>query len=261
LLVIFLFIDNSFAIFFLALFFFSLKEKNNTLLATTLILFAFSMYMYGFNTHGRPQGHFLDILGIYASIFSPFIFLYFFYTQYRGAIRGTKNIYWYISVTALGFSLLLSFRQRIYIEDFAPYVVISIPFMVRLFLHSLRVRLPRFQKKHLNIAYGSLFVLIISSIVLVYHMPIYLLLDKPEKHFAYKYHHARDIAEFLKESKIDYVYSSDIKLIKRLQFYGIHKGYDYFITTKPQDSYIAHFKITYNQYNLIEIFVTKLNNK
>ncbi len=261
LLILFLFIDNSFAIFYLALFFFSLKEKNNVLLVLTLVLFASSMYLYGFDTHGRPQGYFLDILGIYASIFSPFIFIYFFYTQYRGAIRGTKNIYWYITITALGFSLLLSFRQKIYIEDFAPYVVISIPFMVRLFLHSLRVRLPRFQKKHLNIAYASLFVLVTSSLVLLYHMPVYLLLDRPQKHFAYKFHHAKQIAQYLKQLNIDNVYSSDYRLIKRLEFYGIHKGYDYFITTKPHNSYTTHFKIAYNQYKLIEIFVTKLNKK
>jgi len=261
LLILFLFIDNSFAIFFLALFFFSLKQKNNTLLWLSLVLFAVSMYMYGFNTHGRPQGHFLDILGIYASIFSPFIFLYFFYTQYRGAIRGTKNIYWYISATALGFSLLLSFRQRIYIEDFAPYVVISIPFMVRLFLHSLRVRLPRFQKKHLNIAYGSLLILLISSSALLYHMPLYLFLEQPQKHFAYKFHHVKEFAKFLKDENIDNVYSFDKKLIKRLEFYGIHKGYDYYITTNPSSKYTAHFQIDYNQSKIAELFVTKLNKK
>lgn len=259
LLVLFVFIDNSFAIFFLALFFYSLKQKNNILLSVSLSLFALSMYLYGFDTGGRPKGYFIDVLGIYASIFSPLVFMYFFYAQYRFSIKGRHNIYWYISITALAFSLLLSIRQKIAIEDFAPYVVISIPFMVRLFLHSLRVRLPRFQKKHLITAYFSLGILLLTSLGILFHKPVYMFLEKPQKHFAYNYHHAKQIAQKLHDLKINNVYSANKKLIKRLQFYGIKQGFDYAITINHRDTYAHHFTIDYNQHKILDIFVTKLN--
>lgn len=260
LLVLFLFIDNAFAVLYLALFFYSLRKKDNILLVTALILFAISMSMYGFDTGGKPKGHFLQILGIYASIFSPFVFFYFFYAQYRISIKGPHNIYWYISIVAFGFSLILSFRQKILIEDFAPFVLIAVPMMVQLFLHSFRVRLPRFQSYHKVTAYVSLSILAITSMIILFNKPFYMVLTDPQRHFAYNYHHAKEIAHILKENKIDNIYSSDSKLIKRLQFYGISEGYDYFIDLQNQNIYDFHFTIDYNQHKLIDIFVTKLNN-
>ncbi len=50
LLFLFLFLDNSYAIFFLALFFYSLKKKDNNLLIVSLLLFGLSMGIYGFDT-------------------------------------------------------------------------------------------------------------------------------------------------------------------------------------------------------------------
>ncbi len=70
LLLIFLFIDNSFAILYLALFFYSLKKRDDVLLFGSLILFGLSMSLYGFEIGGRPRGYFVDTFGIYASIFS-----------------------------------------------------------------------------------------------------------------------------------------------------------------------------------------------
>ena len=77
-LVLVLFIDNSFDILFLALFFYSLKEKDNRLIYVSLILFTISMYIYGFDTEGKPRGFLVDTFAIYASIFSPLLFIYFF---------------------------------------------------------------------------------------------------------------------------------------------------------------------------------------
>ncbi len=148
LLVLCLFVDNSFALMYLALFFYSLQKKDNILLVVSLALFGISMQIYGFDTGGHPRGYFLDTFGAYISIFSPIIFLYFFYAIYRVTIKGEKDLYWYISFTAFAFSFLLSLRQKINIEDFAPFVVIAIPLMVKLFMHSFRVRLPMFRKKH-----------------------------------------------------------------------------------------------------------------
>ena len=92
LLCLFLFLDNSFAIFYLALFFYSLRKKENTLIVFSLLLFGLSMQIYGFNSSGKPRGHFIDTFTLYASIFSPMIFLYYIYVMYRFGIKGTKTI-------------------------------------------------------------------------------------------------------------------------------------------------------------------------
>ncbi len=258
LLVFFLFVDNSFAILFLALFFYSLSKNENKLLVISLVLFGLSMYIYGFDATGKPRSYLLDTFGIYASIFSPLIFLYFFYSLYRVGVKGTHSIYWYISITAMIFSLLFSFRQKVYIEDFAPYVVISIPIMLKLFMHSLRVRLPEFRKLHYNIVKIALFLLFINTFLLLYNKPLYLILDNPEKHFAYNYSFAKDIANILKENNINNIRTFDRKLQKRLEFYGIVKGNDYFVSLYSPIKYDNKFTIKYFNKDLLDIYVQKI---
>lgn len=258
LLVFFLFVDNSFAILFLALFFYSLNKKENRLLIISLILFGLSMYIYGFESTGKPRSYLFDTIGIYASIFSPLIFLYFFYSLYRVGIKGTRSIYWYISITAMVFSLLFSFRQKVYIEDFAPYVVIAIPIMLKLFMHSLRVRLPEFRKLHYNIVKITVFVLFVNTFLLIYNKPIYLFLKNPQKHFAYDYHFAKDIANFLKENNINDVEIYDKKLQKRLEFYGIRKGEEYVVSFYTPYKYDYKFTISYLEKELLHIYVYKI---
>jgi len=257
LLVLFLFVDNSFAVLFLALFFYSLRKNENRLLVISLILFGLSMYIYGFEASGKPKSYLLDTFGIYASIFSPLIFLYFFYSLYRVGIKGPHSIYWYISITGLIFSLLFSFRQKVYIEDFAPYVVIALPIMLKLFLHSLRVRLPEFRKLHYNIVKITLFLLFINTLLLIYNKPLYLILDRPQKHFAYNYHFAHEIAEILKKNNINNVRIYDKKLQKRLEFYGINRGDDFLVSLYNPLSYDYRFTITYFKKELLHIYVQR----
>ncbi len=237
LLFICLFIDNSFAIMYLALFFYSLRKKDNTLLIISLILFGASMQMYGFDSSGKPKGYFLDTFGMYASIFSPLVFFYFFYAMYRISIKENRDLYWYISFTALAFSLLFSLRQRIYIEDFAPFVVIAIPLMVKLFMHTYRVRLPQFRKQHNIIATLFLAVLIANSLVFFINKPLYLLLHKPKKHFAVDYHIAKELSEILKKKNLNYILFEDEKLQLRLKFYNIQAGQNYHLTSTYDESY------------------------
>ena len=135
LLIFFLLVDNSFAILYLALFFFSLKNQDKKLTYISMILFIISMYIYGFTTDGKPRGFLVDTVAIYATVFSPLLFIYFVYSIYRVGIKDEKTLAWYISVTALVLSVVFSIRQRIYIEDFAPYVVISLPLMLKTFFH------------------------------------------------------------------------------------------------------------------------------
>ncbi|HIP12478.1 MAG TPA: hypothetical protein EYG97_00330 [Arcobacter sp.] len=247
LLVLFLFIDNSFAILFLALFFYSLQKKDNTLLIISLLLFGISMQMYGFEIGGRPRGYFIETFGIYASIFSPILFLFFFYTLYRVGLKGERDLYWYIAFTSLGLSLLFSLRQKVDVADFAPFVVIAIPLMVKLFLHSFRIRLKIFRRYHYTFAKVMLSILILNLFVLLFNKPLYLVLQKNDKHFAYKYHGIYELSQELKELHILSVTCQNEKLQKQLEFYGVSKGNKYYLTIYKKDNY--HDKIDIKYYD------------
>lgn len=256
----FLILDNSFAILFLALFFYALQNRQNNLLIISLVLFSLSMYLLGFETSGKPKSHFVDLFAIYASIFSPLIFLYFFYSMYRIGIKGNKSIFWYISMTALTFSFLLSFRQKIAIEDFAPFVIVTIPVMMKLFFHSLRVRLPMFRNKHYVISYTAIFILALNVLVILCNKPLYLILEDKENHFAYKYHFAKEIADVLKQNGIETVYSNDKELNLRLKYYGIEEDRKHHISLKPLEVYDQKFDIVYFNKNILSVYYVNKDN-
>ena len=223
-LLIALFADNSFSILYLSLFIYSIFNKEKQLLWISLTLFGLSMYMYGFDTGGKPKGYFLDTLGIYAAVFSLFLFLYLIYVLYRILIKEEKNLLWYISFCSLLISLILSLRQRLLLEDFAPFVVIAIPLVVKVFFNSYRVRLPIHRKYH-NVTFSIVFgFLFINLIVSYFNKPLYYLVKEPNNHVAYKYHIAKDLANILKEKHIKNINTKDEKLALRLKFYDIKKG-------------------------------------
>lgn len=265
LLFIFLFIDNSFAILFLALFFYSLKDiksiedikdKKNILIWISLLLFILSIFIYGFATDGKPRGFFLDTFAIYATIFSPLLFVYFFYSIYRVAIKEKeKSLIWYISTTALFVSLLFSLRQRVYIEDFAPYVLISLPFMLKIFFHSYRIRLKEFRKNHNIAIILVLFMLAINVILTFINKPLYLILPNPKKHFVYKYHFIKELAQELKKNDINFVSSDDKQLLLRLKFYGILQGNKYFISLNEFVEHKKRIKISYYNRDLYKVYI------
>ncbi len=258
LLLLFLFIDNSFAILYLALFFYSLKDKNNKLLYFSLILFLISMYMYGFSTGGKPKGFLVDTFAIYATVFSPFLFLYFLYTIYRAGIKNDRTLTWYISTTALVLSLIFSFRQRIYIEDFAPYVVISLPLMLKTFFHAYRVRLKEFRTNY-NILVGLVIMMLSINVVLTFiNKPLYLVLPNPSKHFVHQYHFVKELAEELSKRDIKTITSDNEELALRLKFYNIDKGDDYFLTLKNYDYPSERISIKYYGKELFVAYLIKL---
>ncbi len=245
LLVLFLFVDNSFAILYLALFFFSLRHKDKKLLIISLLLFFISMSIYGFDSSGKPRGFLVDTFAIYATIFSPLLFIYFFYTVYRSGIKKERGLIWYIATTSLIFSFVLSFRQRINIEDYAPYVVIFLPYMVRTFLHTIRVRLPQFRNKHYLISSLVLIVLFINLFFTIVNKPLYMLVEDPKKHFIYKYDYVKQLAKDLKENHINDIYTDDKKLLLRLKFYDINSGDKFYLSTKDLKIYDYKFEIKY----------------
>lgn len=257
LLTLFLFLDNSFAIFFLALFFYSLNIKDNKLFVISLIFFGISMGIYGFDTGGKPKGFFVDTFGIYASIFSPLIFLYFIYAIYRIAIKETKDIIWYIAATSLLFSLIFSLRQRVYIEDYAPFVIIFLPYMIRLFMHTYRIRLPQFRYRHKYFMITAVFILFLNSLLTIYNKPIYLLVEKSKDHFAYKYNFVKDLAYELKKKGINEVESDNDELLLRLKFYGIEEGNKFYLTMNKLYFYDLEITMDYLGKDLFKAYVIK----
>jgi hypothetical protein len=261
LLILFLFIDNSFAILFLALFFYALNKKDTTLLIVSFILFGISMSLYGFSFNGVPKSYFLDTFAIYASIFSPALFLYFFYSLYRIGIKWNKDLYWYISMTALCLSLVFSLRQKIDIDDFAPFLVISIPLMVRLFINSLRVRLKEFRTIHYIMLKIMLGVLFFSFVLFIFNKELYLYKKDPFTHIAEDHYLAKELAVKLKDMNITRLSTNDRELEIRLQFYKIGKDENIILSENKVGVTDKEIHIKYKHKIIKTFYMNKIQNK
>ncbi|MEA1983514.1 MAG: hypothetical protein U9N39_08210 [Campylobacterota bacterium] len=260
LLLIFSLIDIGFAYLFLGLSIYYFKEKKLFLSMYVLSLYILTSSLYGFNIFGYPKGHFLDTIGVYSAVFTPIIFVYLFYTLYRRYLTQETSMVWYIATTTLVISLLLSFRQRIAIEDFAPYLIIALPLAGESFINSYRVRLKRFRIKY-KIAFVASFVfLILNTLIVLFNKEIYFFIDNPKHHFAYEMHIAKELARELKNMEIKCV-NTDNKMQKRLQFYEIDyckdnslKSYDI------KDNKGSNVTISYKNIIVYRANVTNLNN-
>jgi hypothetical protein len=259
LLILLLLIDNGFQFLFIALAFKGLNIKNKLFFIFNIFLFIVSVYMHRIGAHGSPSGHFLDTIGIYATVFTPIIFIYLFYTLYRRYLNKNFDILWYISTTALVISLILSFRQKMHVEYFAPYLIIALPIMGQVFIHSYRVRLKIFRKKYKIFFSITLMFLLVNSSIVFYNKYLYLLIQNPKKHFAYKMQVARELAQELKKKDI-YCIDADKKMSLRLRFYGISECKKYYLLENNLNSSTSsNVTISYNNKAVYKATVTKLN--
>ena len=216
------FIHEASILFFVAVFLYGFihKDKKLTIMASAF-LFAFIYLAKGISISGRPSGHFAEIFGLYATLFSPLVFLYYFYTMYRIFLRGKKNLLWYISFTAFAFSLLLSIRQRIYLTDFAPYVLAAVVLMLDQYHQSIRVRLPEFQVWYRRGFYLIVGSLILSALVIIFHKITYEISSNPQKHFAKRIYQPYALAKVLKSKGIDCYDTKNEHEKYQLRYYGI----------------------------------------
>jgi hypothetical protein len=216
------FIHEASIIFFIAVLIYGIIHKDKKLsIFSGAFLIAFIYLAKGIEIGGRPSGHFAEIFGLYAAVFSPLVFLYFFYTMYRILLREKKTLLWYISFTALAFSLILSIRQRVSITDFAPYVMISIPLMLDMYYRSLRVRLPEFQKRYnlgFKVVMSSLFLSIF--IIFIYQAMFYVLKD-PKAYFSNSIYRPYFLAKELKSKGINCKDTANERERYQLQYYNI----------------------------------------
>lgn len=216
------FIHEASMIFFAAILIFSIVHKDKKLaILSAGFLFSFVYLAKGIEIGGRPAGHFAEIFGLYATVFSPLLFLYFFYAMYRILLRGEKSLLWYISFTALAFSLLLSIRQRVYITDFAPYVMVSIILMLDVFNHSIHVRLPQFQLWYKRGFYAVLFPIVLTTTVIIFHQLFFYWSNEPTKHFAKRIYVPYLLAQSLHSQQKECYESAKGREIYQLRYYKI----------------------------------------
>ncbi len=261
LLFVYALIDMGFVYLFLGLALYALSHKHKKEFAYNITLFFLSSYLYGFDIYGFPRGHFLDTIGIYSAIFTPVIFIYLFYVLYRRYLVDKRDKIWYIASTALLISLLISFRQRINIEHFAPYLIVALPLAAQTFASSYRVRLKEHRRGYRAIFILAFVLLIGNTLVVFFNKELYLVLDNPKKNFAYNVHIAKELAEKLKAKGIHCV-TTDEKMQKRLRFYDVKKCTENILKELPYKSKKEEsVTISYKNKILYKATVTKLNNK
>jgi len=222
-----LFIHDASIIFFMALaIFFAIKKENKLFLISIIFLATSLVFFNGLVIGGRPEGEFLQLFGLYMALFSPLVFLYFFYSLYRIWLREEKDILWYISSIAFVFSILLSLRQQVDMTDFAPYVIVSVVLMLVTSRKSVYVRLPQFQSSYrlgFNLLFGSL---LISAGIIIFHQFFFTILDDKSKHFAYPFYEPYWQVLELREIGQNCYTVSNKKVQYQLKYYGIESCED-----------------------------------
>ena len=139
-------VDAGFVYLFASIAIFGIYEKKKDFVLVSLLALLSSIYIYGIDVGGIPVGHFLDSIGIYSAIFTPIIFIYLVYILYRKILTKEIELLWFLSALPLLLSLVFSFRQRIEIEHFAPYLIVALPLAAQTFESSYRVRLKEFRR-------------------------------------------------------------------------------------------------------------------
>ena len=249
LLISYVFIDYSFVALYFSLIFFALYKKDNKLLILVLILMALNANYFNYKIDGKPKGFFLDVFGTYSLIFSPFVFVYFLYSFYKSFFIK-KDILFFIGSFSFLISIILSFRQRIRIDDFAPFVLPYVIYMIRIFLHSYKVRLPKFRNN-----YKILFVFLFSSMIL-FDFGIFFFNAPYVKKIRGGFYFVRPLSKILKNNKIDYINCNNKNLCKALNFYGIKNGNRYELYFSKSDFKVSIF---HNKKRIKVINVSKIS--
>jgi hypothetical protein len=259
LLPLYVWIDATFFPLFVAVIFYGIMIKKYPIALLGVILSVVAYGRGGLNIGGFPHGHFLDALGIYAAIFSPIIFLYLFYVMYRRFIIDERDLLWLIGTVAFVLSLILSFRQRVEIQSFAPFLMLILPLAAQTFLHTYRIRLRMFRKRYQFLFYTSLVILILNTLAVFFNQYLYRFFKDPTHHFSYPMHVVKELAHELHQQDITCIHADDERTQLRLRFYAIRECRA--ISLREHKTKNAD-KVTI-RYNLIPIqtfYVTKIHN-
>ncbi|PAF44818.1 glycosyltransferase family 39 protein [Helicobacter sp. 11S02596-1] len=250
-----IFIDGSFSVLLLAVVFYAMKNKMPKTIIYCLCGFGVNMYLFDLDIGGRPQGHFLDVLGEMAMLFSPFLFIYYSYALYWAITKNQNNLMTYIGVSSLVFVLLLSIRQNIDSDSFIPVSVVGLPVMIKSFFNDLRIRLPRFRTRYKMRFFIVFAVLFLETFCLFGNRLSYFFSAKDN--FASGYYVVQELAGALKKYGINAVNTKDERLALRLLFYGIKDSKDLRLIKIPNgtkgDIGITAMGRNIRTYNIIKI--------
>jgi len=142
--------------------------------------------------------------------------------------------------------------------DFAPFVVLAIPFMVRNFFASYRVRIGA-NKGVYSVGFGILaFSLAFFFVLAFFNHPLYAVLELPKKHFAYNYQIAKELSLELKKLGVSECDTTDKEMALRLKFYGIKSGKEYLLSEEPHKN-SKKVSIVYSGNIVGTYYVTKVN--
>lgn len=234
-----------------------IKKHIVTLLGIVLSVIAYSRV--GLHIGGFPHGHFLDALGIYAAIFSPIVFLYLFYVMYRRFIANERDLLWLIGTVAFVISLILSFRQRVEIQSFAPFLMLILPLAAQTFLHTYRIRLSMFRKRYQFLFYSALVILVINTLAVFFNQYLYRFFKDTTHHFSYPMQVVKELAHELNKQKITCVHADDERTQLRLRFYEIEECRAITLSEHPKKN-ASKVTICYNNIPIQSFYVTQLHN-
>ncbi|MRJ05903.1 MAG: hypothetical protein C6I01_00050 [Epsilonproteobacteria bacterium] len=214
LLMVFAFVDTAFLSLFVGVFFYGIFKKEYTLSIVGFGVTLINLIYFNYSVGGIPRGHFADLLLVYSAIYSPLPFLYFLYALVKEFSPGEKrSIISFIALSAFSISLLFSFRQKVKIDDYAPFTLPFILHMVRHFLNSYRVRLKPFRW-----GYRTLFIVIFSSLII---FDILLFLNPLRERVGAGYYFTAQLAEKLKKRYPVLECKTSSSLCKALSFYQV----------------------------------------
>ncbi len=259
LLPLFLLLDATVIYFYAIVAVYALFHRKWVIGGITSLFFGIALGMFEVHFGGVPKGHFLDVLGIYSAIFSPFVFIYLFYVLYRRYSFNERDLVWFIASAMFVISILLSFRQKVTVQDFAPYLMIALPLAAQTFFHTYRVRLPQFRWRYRLLFYSALSLLILNTLAVFFNQWWYPWMKHPKEHFSYSMHVAKELAYALKEDNITCLHAEDDKMALRLRFYGIGQCSKILLSEKatPQGEKVT---ISYIKVPIYTAYVTKINN-
>jgi hypothetical protein len=253
-------IDPAFAYLFFAIALYGVYRKEYFYAVSGTVALVVSLSFYGIHIGGSPESRFLDALGVYTAIFSPIVFLYLFYVLYRRMIAKEWDLIWMIAMSAFMISLLLSFRQKVEVQTFAPFLLLALPLAAQTFFHTYRIRLREFRGRYRILFYSAFALLIVNVLAVFFNHYFYRFLSKPTRHFSYPMHVAKELSGALHHENIQCVDSGDEKLQLRLRFYEITQCNGYRLESQF-NPYGKKVTISYINTPIYETYVTKVNKK
>lgn len=258
LLPLFMMLDATAIFLYFSIAMFGISRKQWVTAGVSLGLLIVAIFFFGVDLSGRPQGRFLDALAIYSAIFSPVVFIYLFFVLYRRYMTHERDLIWMIASSMFIISLLLSFRQKVNIQDFAPYLMVTLPLAAQTFFHTYRVRLPMFRRRYRLLFYSAFTLLMVNALAVFFNQWLYQWIKDPKDHFSYSMHVAKELAHTLKENKISCVNGDDEKMQLRLHFYGIKECKGTLLSEK-RNRKGKKVTISYINIPIYTAYVTKVN--